>query len=42
MKCYDELKNTLELVTQNNDQITMKYMKNVTRYENALKGESIL
>lgn len=41
MKYYDELKNTLELVTQNNDQINMKYMKNVTRYENALKGESI-
>jgi len=42
IKCYEELKNTLELVTQNNDKITIKYMKNVTRYENALKGESII
>jgi len=41
MKCYDEIKNTLELVTKNNDLITTKYNKNVTRYENTLKGESI-
>jgi len=41
MKCYNELKNTLESVNKNNDQITIKYMKNVTRYENTLKGESI-
>lgn len=41
MKCYDELKNTLDLVNKNNDQITTKYNKNVTKYENTLKGESI-
>jgi len=41
MKSYDELKKTLELVNKNNDQITTKYNKNVTRYENTLKGESI-
>lgn len=41
MKCYDEIKNTLELVNKNNDQVTVKFMKNVTRYENTLKGEYI-
>jgi len=41
MKCYDELKKTLELVNKNNDQITTKYNKNVIRYENTLKGEFI-
>ena len=41
MKCYDDLKNTLELANENNDQITYKYNKNVIRYESTLKGESI-
>jgi len=42
LKCYDEIKDTLELVNKNNDKVTVKYMKNVTRYENTLKGESII
>ncbi|KAF0759724.1 Uncharacterized protein FWK35_00014558, partial [Aphis craccivora] len=36
LQCYDEMKNTFELANKNNDQVTVKYMKNVTRYENAL------
>jgi len=39
LQCYDEMKNTFELANKNNDQVTVKYMKNVTRYENALNGE---
>jgi len=41
LQCYDEIKNTFELANKNNDQVTVKYMKNVTRYENTLNGEYI-
>jgi len=41
LQCYDEIKNTYELVNTYNDQVSVKYMKNVIRYENTLKGECI-
>lgn len=41
LQCYDEIKNTSELVNKKYDRVIVKYMKNVTRYENTLKGEYI-
>lgn len=42
MKHYEQMSHTHELVIKKNNEVTLKHKKYIARYDNILKGESII